>query len=121
MSKLFERDFARQSAAIFCCLVAFAAHQPDKVKAEIVVSGSSVSDYQRGAILDDRTIFDVPKGGSLKLVKRPGGSTHDIRGPYKGTLDAYRPPRACPWYKPWCKRGTANSSVGGTRGLTIKN
>jgi hypothetical protein len=110
-------------AAVWLGAPAGAAH------AELRVVESSVPAIAADAVFADSAVFDVAAGQKLKFLKTPGNSTHDIAGPYKGTLDAYQP--ACGWMeklKGKCggqagdvEGGTRNVKpvMGGTRGLTL--
>ncbi len=63
--------------------------------AELRVVELTVPSIAADAVFADGAVFDLATGQKLKLLKTPGNSTHDIAGPYKGTLDAYQP--ACGW------------------------
>ena len=85
--------------------------------AELRVIESTVPSIGADAVFQDGAVFDVAAGQKLKFLKTPANSTHDIAGPYKGTLDAYKP--ACGWMeklKGSC--GGQNTDVeGGTRSV----
>ncbi len=86
--------------------------------ADILVVASTTTSYSVGSTLPDEARVSVPEGAMLKLLKRPAGTTHDIIGPYEGTVSAYARPDRCPWYWPWCKSGTSSEGpVGGTRSV----
>jgi hypothetical protein len=87
------------------------------VYAGLEVTRSTSPRIKVGAKFSDNAVFDVPAGGAIELLKTPQNSTHQIEGPYKGTLSGYTPP--CPWWKAVmgsCKE-PGSMREGGTRGL----
>ena len=85
-------------------------------RAELRVMKSTVPGIEADAAFPDDAAFDVPAGKKLKLLKSPANSTHDIAGPYKGTLDAYKP--ACGvWDRVTGKCSQNSDAVGATRGI----
>ena len=85
--------------------------------AELRVIESTVPSIGADAVFQDGAVFDVAAGQKLRFLKTPANSTHDIAGPYKGTLDAYKP--ACGWMeklKGSCG-GQNTDAEGGTRGV----
>jgi hypothetical protein len=63
--------------------------------AELRVTESTVPGIAIDASFPDNAVFDVPAGKKLKFLKSPTNSTHEMTGPYKGTLGAYTP--GCSW------------------------
>ena len=85
--------------------------------ASLEVTRSTAPRIKLGAKFNDGAIFDVPAGQKIELLKTPQNSTHQIDGPYNGTLSNYTPP--CPWWQAVigsCKT-PGNTREGGTRGL----
>jgi hypothetical protein len=84
--------------------------------AELRVIETTVPSIAADAVFADAAVFDVAAGQKLKFLKTPGNSTHDIAGPYKGTLDAYQP--ACGLMdKLRGKCGQPADAEGGTRNV----
>jgi hypothetical protein len=76
-------------------------------RAELRVMESNVRGVTRDTVFPDGANFDVPSGKKIKFLKKPGNTTHEIVGPYRGTLADYRPG--------W--GGERNNDIeGGTRG-----
>jgi hypothetical protein len=73
------------SAAVSVWFFASGAH------ADLYVVESTAPGIERDAAFPDGAIFDVPAGKKIRLLKKPENSTHEIVGPYKGALDAYKP------------------------------
>jgi hypothetical protein len=85
--------------------------------ASLEVTRSTTPRIKVGAKFNDNAVFDVPDGREIQLLKTPQNSTHEIAGPYKGTLSGYTPP--CPWWKAVignCKE-PGETREGGTRGM----
>ena len=99
----------------------------ESARAELRVMESNATGVEIDAAFADDATFDVPAGAKIKLLKSPANTTHEIAGPYKGTLDAYQP--ACGmWDRVTGKCSPNNSATGGsrsisgaTRGLKIPN
>ncbi len=96
-------------------------------RAELRVIESTVPGVSADAVFPDNAAFDVPAGKKIKLLKTPANTTHDIAGPYKGTLDAYKP--GCGLWDRLRGKCAQNSNaeggtrsvapvLGGTRGIT---
>lgn len=85
--------------------------------ASLEVTRSTAPGVKVGTKFNDSAVFNVPAGREIELLKTPQNSTHEIVGPYKGTLAGYRPP--CPWWKAVmgsCKE-PGETREGATRGL----
>jgi len=85
--------------------------------ASLEVTRSTAPGIKVGTKLNDNAVLDVPDGREIEVLKTPQNSTHQIAGPYKGTLSGYTPP--CPWWKAVvgsCKERT-DTREGGTRGI----
>ncbi len=97
--------------------------------AELRVVDSTAPGIAADAVFADGAVFDLAAGQKLKLLKTPGNSTHDIAGPYKGTLDAYQPACGlvdklrgkCGGQSGDTEGGTRDVKpvMGGTRGFTV--
>lgn len=93
--------------------------------AELRVIELTAPSISTDAVFPDNAAFDVPAGKKIKLLKTPANSTHDIAGPYKGTLDTYKP--GCGMWDRFSGKciqnsdavGGTRSITGGTRGLTV--
>lgn len=86
----------RQVAAVLVFAAATSISQP--LRAELIVQSSTVPDYAPASRHADDTVFEVPDGKYLKLLKETDGrnaETFRIVGPYKGTLADYG---QCAWY-----------------------
>jgi len=86
--------------------------------AELRVTESTVPGIAIDASFPDNAVFDVPAGKKLKFLKTPVNSTHEMSGPYKGTLDAYTP--ACGWID-WAtgKCSRPSDQAGATRAAPV--
>jgi hypothetical protein len=88
------------------------------VWADLEVMDSSVPGIERGAILADDAVLKVPAGAKLELLKKPANTTHTVKGPHEGTLEAYLNP--CPWWRAvlgQCKPDDSEIGKGGTKGI----
>jgi len=107
------------SACLFglAAMLAFAGFNGPAL-ADLRVIDSNMPGVAIDTAFPDNAVFDVPAGRKLKFLKTPANSTHEIAGPYKGTLDAYTP--ACSWVD-WamgkCSRST--DQTGGTRSAPV--
>ncbi len=84
-------------------------------RAELRVVESTVPGISKNAVFPDGATFDVPAGRKVKFLKTPGNTTHEITGPYQGSLADYKP--GCGWWD-WARRrcGDRSGNVeGGTR------
>jgi hypothetical protein len=90
--------------------------------AELRVVSSTVDGIAVDAAFADDAIFNVPPGRKILLLKKPGFTTHEITGPYRGALAGYK--TACGWWsrlRGKCRTEADNSPgtvVGGTRGFS---
>jgi hypothetical protein len=92
--------------------------------AELRVMESTASTIEVDAVFQDGAAFNVPAGKKIKLLKSPANTTHEIAGPYNGTLEAYTP--ACGMWDRVSGKCSQNNAIGGgsrgiagtTRGLT---
>jgi hypothetical protein len=100
----------------------------EAARAELRVMESTAPGISVDAVFPDAADFDVPAGKKIKLLKTPANTTHDIAGPYKGTLETYKP--GCGMWDRFTGKCSQNTDVvggtrsiapvsGGTRGLTI--
>ena len=63
----------------------------EAARAELRVMESNAPTIEVDAVFPDDAAFDIPAGKKVKLLKAPANTTHEIAGPYQGTLDAYQP------------------------------
>lgn len=85
--------------------------------AELLVTESTVDGIAMNATFADGAAFDVPDGRLLRFLKRPQNTTHEIEGPYQGTLADYTP--KCSWWARLSgKCGPTSDVEGGTRNAT---
>ncbi len=107
---------------IRCMLIAGAAligslaSSSGQARAELRVMESTVPGIARDAAFPDGATFDVPAGRRIKFLKKPGNTTHEIVGPYRGSLAHYQ--AGCSfWDSARGRCGDRNDDVeGGTRG-----
>jgi hypothetical protein len=89
----------------------------EAARAELRVMESNASSIEIDAVFPDDAAFDVPTGKKIKLLKSPANTTHEIAGPYNGTLDAYKP--ACGvWDRVTGKCAQNNAATGGSRSIS---
>ncbi len=81
------RFFFVLSIVLACLLLALSA----SARAELLVLESTVKGISRNASFPDNAIFNVPDGKRIKFLKKPGNTTHEIAGPYTGSLANYKP------------------------------
>lgn len=93
-----------------CTVVATQAAINDLVAAELEVMHSTVAGVEVGAKFSDATLLKVPEAGEVRLMKRPGNTTHLIKGPFEGTLADYAK------RGPVTREAVSRSVPGGTRG-----
>ncbi len=67
--------------------------------ADYEVMDSSVATLPKGTTLPDNATLNLPANGRVKLLKTPEGSTHELQGPYQGTVSDYDGTPDCPWWK----------------------
>jgi len=92
--------------------------------AELRVMESTAASIEVDAVFPDDAAFNIPAGKKIKLLKSPANTTHEIAGPYSGTLGAYTP--ACGMWDRVTGNCSQNTAIGGgsrgipgtTRGLT---
>jgi hypothetical protein len=108
------REFHNFGLAVLVCSAGALAMQ-GPARAELVVTDTTVGAVAKGASFDNDAEFNVPAGKWIKFLKKPENTTHEIDGPYKGTLANYS--EACGWWdhlRGKCKGGNGDE-VGGTR------
>jgi hypothetical protein len=89
----------------------------EAARAELRVMESNATSIEVDAVFADDATFDVPAGKKIKLLKSPASTTHEIAGPYNGTLDAYKP--ACGmWDRVTGKCAPNNAVTGGSRSIS---
>ena len=88
----------------------------EAARAELRVMELTAPSIVPDAVFQDDAAFDVPAGKKIKLLKSPENSTHDIAGPYKGTLDAYKPGCGI-WDRVTGKCSQNSDAMGATRGI----
>jgi len=67
--------------------------------ADYEVMESSVATLPKGTTLPDDATLNLPAEGRIKLLKTPEGSTHELEGPYEGTVSDYEGTQDCPWWQ----------------------
>ncbi len=67
--------------------------------ADYEVIESTVAGLPRGAAVAEGAAIAIPEGGRVKLLRTGEGTTHDLEGPYQGTVEDYEATADCPWYK----------------------
>jgi hypothetical protein len=85
--------------------------------ASLEVTRSTAPRVKVGTKFNDNAVFDVPAGRKIEVLKTPQNTTHELAGPYSGTLAGYKTP--CPWWKAVvgsCKE-PGDTREGATRGL----
>jgi len=109
MTKWFCFIPARLAAIISVALLVMAM----PARAELIVISSNTPAFTAGTKLTDDVQLNLPKGASLKLLKQPEGTTHSLKGPYKGTLKAYANRPKSLWEKLFGRKGSASNPIGG--------
>jgi len=69
------------------------------VMADYEVMESTVAELPRGTTVPDDATVAIPEGGRVKLLRTGSGTTHDLEGPYEGTVTDYEADTDCPWWK----------------------
>ena len=77
-------------------LAGWLAASSGAARAELLVTESTVDGVAMNAAFTDGATFDVPAGKKIKFLKKPENTTHEIDGPYRGTLAGYKP--GCGWW-----------------------
>jgi len=80
-------------------LAALAVLYGGQAKADYEVMESTVANLPRGASVAENATIAIPAGGQVKLLRTGAGTTHDLKGPYEGTVGDYEASAECPWYK----------------------
>jgi len=85
----------------------------------VTQSVANVADMTEGQTLPDDYEFDLPEGAEILLLQTPSGESFIIRGPFKGTLEAFN--EDCnswlPYLYSYCSDASGDTlPVGGTRG-----
>lgn len=84
--------------------------------AELEVTKSNIPAYEIGQKLDDKAVFNIPKGGTIQLLQKPGDKLHTMTGKYTGTVGDY-PKRIRSWSE-WFFGSKKEKKSGGTEGAT---
>ena len=77
---------------------------------------SSVPGLAAGAKLEDNARVTMPDGSSLRVLVVSSGSTKTLKGPYEGTIEAYKEDRSW-WERVTGKGKDTDAPIGATRGL----
>jgi hypothetical protein len=83
--------------------------------ADLEITGSTLPSIKNGLKCPDNAIFTLPSGAEIRVLRLPGGTTHTMKGEYRGTLDGFLNP--CTARKATlglCK--TETFAEGGTKG-----
>ena len=80
-------------------LAAVAVLNAAPAMADYEVMESTVADLPRGATVAENATIAIPEGGQVKLLRTGEGTTHELEGPYEGTVGDYEASAECPWYK----------------------
>lgn len=89
--------------------------------AEYEVMRSTAPGYTAGQKIPAGAKINVPDGKSVRLLDKTGGGTHDIAGPYDGTVADYAA-TGCSWLKRitgGCK--PVDGAAAAVRGLKSKS
>lgn len=95
-------------------LAAFLA--PAAAVAEIEVLESSAPGITAGAKLPDEAQVKIPEGASIRVLILSSGSTKTVRGPYQGTVGAYKDKRSW-WERVTGREKDSDAPIGATRGM----
>jgi len=90
----------------------------------VTQSVANVPDMSEGQSLPDDYEFELPEGAEILLLQTPSGESYMIRGPFKGTLEAFN--EDCnSWLAfmySYCSGASGDTlPVGGTRGAPSKS
>jgi len=84
---------------VLAVLTALAVLYGGPAMADYEVMESTVANLPRGATVTENATIAIPEGGQVKLLRTGEGTTHDLKGPYEGTVGDYEASADCPWYK----------------------
>ncbi len=85
-------------------------------QAESEVLESSVPGLSTGTKLDDNARVKMPDGATLRVLVLSSGSTKTLKGPYEGTIEAYKEDRSW-WERITGRDKDSDAPIGATRGL----
>lgn len=89
---------------------------PAAALAEIEVLESSAPEIAAGAKLADEARVKVPDGASIRVLILSSGSTKTLKGPYEGTVGAYKDDRSW-WERITGRDKDSDAPIGATRGM----
>jgi hypothetical protein len=89
---------------------------PAVALAEIEVLESSVPDMAVGSKFGDDTRLKLPDGASLRVLVLSSGTTKTLKGPYEGTVGAYKDDRGW-WERVTGRNKDDDAPIGATRGF----
>ena len=89
---------------------------PAAALAEIEVLESSAPEIAAGAKLADEARVNVPEGASIRVLILSSGSTKTLKGPYEGTVAAYKDDRSW-WERITGRDKDTDAPIGATRGM----
>lgn len=87
------------------------------VWADFQVIDSSLPDISQGTVLEDDSTVKLPEGATLKLLKTPEGSTHELEGPYEGPITDYEAKPDCSFWQRLMGNCPESSSPIGIRSM----
>ncbi|WP_088347157.1 MULTISPECIES: hypothetical protein [Rhodomicrobium] len=101
----------------FCAIAILGAALPlGAAKAASEVLESSVPGLAVGAKLEDNARVKLPDGASLRVLVVSTGGTKTLKGPYEGTIEAYKEDRSW-WERITGKGKDSDAPIGATRGF----
>lgn len=77
---------------------------------------SNAPEIAAGAKLSDDARVKVPDGTSIRVLILSSGSTKTLKGPYEGTVGAYKDDRSW-WERITGRKKEEDAPIGATRGL----
>lgn len=89
---------------------------PAAAFAEIEVLESSAPQIVAGAKLADDARVKVPDGASIRVLILSSGTTKTLKGPYEGTIAAYKDDRTW-WERITGRNKVDDAPIGATRGM----
>jgi hypothetical protein len=84
--------------------------------AEIEVLESSAPQLSVGAKIADETRVKLPDGTSIRVLILSSGTTKTLKGPYEGTVAAYKDDRTW-WERITGRNKDDDAPIGATRGM----
>jgi hypothetical protein len=106
----------RKGAGVAIALAVLLA--PAIAMAETEVLESSAPGLAVGDKLADNARVKVPDGASIRVLIQSSGTTKTLKGPYEGTIGAYKDDRSW-WERITGRKKDDDAPIGATRGMRL--